>query len=338
MLRVGIIGWGGMGTRHFSRYGRLKNAEVTAIADTQAERLCPGGGPVRTNLGANETGIDPERHRLYTDPQELIDDPGVDLVDICLPTFLHAEYMQKALRAGKHVLCEKPMAMSYAECRSVLEVAEQAPGKLMVAQCVRFFPAYEYLYETVRSGRLGRLLHLDMWRASTPPTWSWQNWLQKSDRSGGMILDLHVHDADFVHHLLGRPRAVCSTGAVGPTGGYDIVDTQYIYEQKMAVRAAANAAMPPPFGFEAGYRVAFERGSLRYEASDEHGVTETTGEGVRHPELSPIDGYEKEIAYFVHCILNDEGPAMAEPESSAFSVRLVEAEKESIETGRSVEL
>ena len=82
----------------------------------------------------------------------------------------------------------------------------------------------------------------------------------------------------------------------------------------------------------------FERGCVRYTSADPHGLTEMTGDGIRHPELPHKDGYREEIAYFVRCILDDEEPAMVEPESSAFSIRLIEAEKESIETGRSVEL
>jgi predicted dehydrogenase len=330
MLRVGIIGWGGMGTRHFGGYGVLKDAEVTAIADTQKERLQPGGAGMRINIGESQATIDPDRHKLYVNPEDLLADPDVDLVDICLPTFLHAEYTKKALQAGKHVLCEKPMAMNSAECAEMLAAAKEAPGKLMIAQCVRF--------ETTGSGRLGRLLQLSMWRASTPPTWSWQNWLLTSARSGGMILDLHVHDADFVQHMLGRPRAVCSTGAIGPSGGYDVVDTEYIYDGKMAVRASGNVTMPASFGFEAGFMAAYERGCLRYNSNDPHGLSEMTGEGIRHPELPQKDGYREEIAYFVRCILDNEEPAMVEPESSAFSIRLVEAEKESIDAGRSVEL
>ena len=262
----------------------------------------------------------------------------VDAVDICLPTFLHAEYCKKGLEAGKHVLCEKPMALTYAECQDVLTVAEGAPGKFMIAHCVRFFPAYEYLNETVESGRFGRLLELSMWRGGPPPGWSWQNWLLDHKRSGGGVLDLHVHDADFVHYLLGEPRAVCSTAAVGVSGGYDAVESQYIYDDKMAVRAGANLSLPTGFSFEAHFMAAFEKGCLRFSSAERRGLLEITGKGSTHPHLPEKNGYQEEIAYFVSCIQNDEMPAVVTPESSAFSVRLIEAERESVETGRSVEL
>jgi predicted dehydrogenase len=333
---VGIIGLGGMGTMHFGCYERLHNAEVVAIADVDEEKLAPGETSVQINVGEGGAAIDPGRHRLYTDADDLIADEDVDLVDVCLPTFLHAEHSTRALQAGKHVLCEKPMALTHEECRRVLRAAEGSPGKLMVAHCVRFFPAYEYLKELVGSNRFGRLLQLSLWRGGTPPEWSWDGWLRDHTRSGGMILDLHIHDADFAHYLLGRPRAVCSRGAPGPSGGYDVVETQYFFEDRVAVRAGANMTLPHGFGFEAHFMAAFERGCLRFSTADPHGLMEITDQGRHHPDLPHKDGYQEEIQYFLHCIENDELPAVSMPASSAFSVQLVEAERESVESGQVV--
>jgi predicted dehydrogenase len=338
MIRVGIVGLGGMGSKHLGCYEKVDGAEVTAVADIVEEKLRPGESAVEINIGTGSGVVDPERQKLYDEADDLIDDDEVDLVDICLPTFLHADYCKKALQAGKHVLCEKPMALNYRQCQEVLEVAESAPGMLMIGHCVRFFPAYEYLNETMESGRLGRLMGLSLWRGTAPPQWSWDGWLLDHERSGGGILDLHVHDADFVHYLLGRPRAVYATGARGPSGGWDAVDAQYVYDDKMAVRAGGNLAMAAGFGFEAHFMAAFDRGCLTCSTREGHGLLEYTEEGTHHPELPHKDGYEEEIAYFVHCIENNEMAAVVTPQSSAFSVQLVEAERESIETGGLVEL
>ena len=233
-----------MGRQYFSHLREHEHARVVAVCDRDAERRAGKWADPAGNISAGDRDrVDMAGIDAYGDWDALIDDERVDVVAVTLPTPTHADVTVRALEAGKHVLCEKPMAMSYAECLEMLAVAEEVSGKLMVAQCVRFFPAYEFLYETVESGRLGRLLQLSLWRGSTPPPWSWQNWLLDHKRSGGMILDLHVHDADFVQHLLGRPRAVCSTGAIGPSGGYDVVDTQYIYGDKMAVRASGNVTL-----------------------------------------------------------------------------------------------
>jgi predicted dehydrogenase len=337
MVTVAIIGLGGMGRMHLGCYASVPDADVVAIADVDEAKLRPGETALEINIGESKGAVDPDRHSLYTSADELIQDPDVQLVDICLPTYLHAQHCRKALAAGKHVLCEKPMALTYDECRSVLDAQASATGRLMIAQCVRFFPAYEHLAEAVRSRRLGRLIQLSLWRGTAPPRWSWDGWLLDHARSGGGMMDLHVHDADFVNHLLGRPAAVCSTGAVGPSGGYDVVDTQYIYPDRAAVRAGGNLAMPEGFGFEAHFTAVFEHGGLAYStAAPGAGLTEYAGGQTTHPDLPATDGYRAEIEYFVGCIERGEEPSRVPPDSSALSVRIVEAERESIESGRAV--
>ncbi len=338
MVRIGIIGLGGMGRKHLACYDGVEGARVTAVADIVEEKLQPGQGPLEINVGEGAGVVDPEQHSLFTDGKDLIASEEVDLVDICLPTFLHAEYCTEALGAAKHVLCEKPLALTSEECGEVLEAADEAPGRLMVAQVVRFMPAYEYLNETLESGRLGRLMELSLWRGTAPPRWSWEDWLLDHERSGGGILDLHVHDADLVHYLLGRPTAVCSTGARGPSGGWDVVETQYFFQDKLAVRAGGNLAMPKGFGFEARFMVAFEGGCLTFSTRDGHGLLEYTEQGSRHPELSHKDPYREELAYFIRCLENNELPALVTPESAAFSVELVEAERRAVESGQMVQL
>jgi predicted dehydrogenase len=338
MVRVGIIGLGGMGNMHFGVYEKNKDAQVVALADTDKEKLKAGSSAKQINIGKGGATIDPKRHRLYDDPDKLIADKDVDLVDICLPTFLHPQYIIKALEAGKHVLCEKPMALTPEECARVLAAAKGKKTQLMIAQCIRFWPEYVYLKETVDSGRLGKVRTAHFWRGGSIPEWSWQGWLKDHKRSGGAILDLHVHDVDFVHYLLGRPKAVCSTGAKGPSGGYDAVETVYVYEEKMAVHSGANMGLPPEFGFEMRYAVSFEKGCLLYSTRNSPTLTEVTDEGRSHPQVRRSDGYHEEIAYFLKCVANNEAPAVCTPESAAFSITLEAAEMKSVETGKMVEL
>ncbi len=338
MVKVGIIGLGGMGNMHFGIYEGLPGAEVVALADVEEERLKPGASSTAFNLGEGAAVIDPQRHRTYSDPGELLRDPEVDLVDICLPTYLHAECTISAIEAGKNVLCEKPMALSTKECQRVLDALEGKDVKLMIAQCIRFWPEYAYLKETVESGRMGRLCSARFWRGCSSPDWTWRHWMKDAELSGGAVLDLNVHDADFVHYLLGRPKAVCSTGAIGPSGGYDIVETVYVYEDKISVCSGANMALPPAFGFEMRYLASFEKGCLAFSSANTPALMEIAESSSTHPELRHTDGYHEELAYLVKCIENDELPGVVTPESAAFSIELVEAEVRSIETGQVVEL
>lgn len=338
MVRVGIIGLGGMGNAHLGNYQSVEGAEVVAVADVDPEKLKAGESSMKINIGEGG-GTIREGTKLYDSADKLIADPDVDLVDITLPTFLHAENMIKAIRAGKNVLCEKPMAMDYAECEEVLKAHEGSGVKLMIAQCIRFWPEYEYLKETVDSGRLGALKSLHMWRGGGLPAWSWDGWLQDHKRSGGAVLDLHVHDVDFVNHLLGTPSSVCSTGAVGGTGGYDVVDTVYIYEgRKMSVHTGANMALPREFGFEMKYAASFENGCLTYSSASSPTLTEITGGEKTHPEVPAASGYARELAYFVGCVEKGEEPARCLPQTSAISIKINRAEIQSIDTGKAVEV
>ena len=334
MIRVGIIGLGGMGNMHLGCYASVPDAQVVAVADINEAKLKPGASAQKINIGTGGGQIDPTKQRLYKKAEKLIADPNVDLVDICLPTYLHAKYAIKALKAGKHVVCEKPMALTYADCKRVLKAAAEAKGKLMIAQVVRFFPAYEVLKETVESGRLGRLTALSMFRLSNPPRWSWDNWLLDSKRSGGALLDLHVHDADFVHYLLGEPEAVFAQGAHGPSGGWDHVSAAYVYDGAMAVNVTGSWALPDSFSFRAGFRAAFENGCLIHDTSGTDALVELTAGGARPIALEDKNGYREELAYFVGCIAKGLEPVKVLPASSAFSIRLVEAERKSMERKR----
>jgi predicted dehydrogenase len=327
-----------MGNMHFGIYETNENAKVVALADADPNKLKPGESALTINIGTGAARIDPSRHKLYNNADDLISNPDVDLVDICLPTYMHPEYMIKAIKAGKHVLCEKPMALTYEECRKVLNMLRGKRTRLMIAQCIRFWPEYVYLKETVDSGRLGKVLSAYFWRGGSAPTWSWDNWFLNHKRSGGFILDLHIHDADFVHYLFGKPAAVCSSGAIGPTSGFDIVDTLYIYKKKMSVHAGANMALPPGFGFEMKYAVSFEKGCLVFSSAHSPTLTEIVGSEKKFPELKKTDGYREEIAYLVRCLEKDQRPAVAMPQSSAFSVQLIEAEIKSVKTGKVVKL
>jgi len=335
MVKVGIVGMGGMGRRHLSVYAGLHSADVTALADIDEERLTAGVTAEGINVGAGV--VDPDKQSLYIDPEELINDPDVEVVDICLPTFLHAEYCIKAIESGKHVLCEKPMALTTEQCRDVIAALKASPVKFMVAHCTRFWPEYVYMKEAVVSNRLGAIKSLSMWRAGAFPEGGWHNWFRDHERSGGAMLDLHIHDADFVHYLLGRPKAVCASAAVGISGGYDAAETIYLYDDT-AVRVGVNQMLPKASGFEMSYLAVFEKGSLAYNSRKSPALLETTDFSERHPDLERTDAYHEEISYFIDCVAKNEEPTVVTPESAAFSIRLIRAEMQSAEEGRAVEL
>jgi len=226
-VRIGLIGCGFMGLTHLKAYRQIEGAEIAAICD--AFRLPPDGdfSGISGNIGESDNiKLNMTKVKAFTDYRDVLADPDIDLVDICVHTVLHAEIAIAALRAGKHVICEKPMARTSAEAREMVKAAQNSPGFLMPAMCIRFWPEWAWLKRAVDSGEYGRILGARFQRLSEPPGWS-KNIFMDGKKSGGALLDLHIHDVDFVHYCFGRPESVCSTGYTKISGAIDYIVTQY---------------------------------------------------------------------------------------------------------------
>lgn len=337
MLRVGLIGIGFMGRGHLDVYLRLEKegfpVKLTAICDIDPEKF--ENKFVKGNIDVGTGTYDFSRYNLYTDIDEMLEKEELDYVDIALPTYLHAEASVKALNKGIHVLCEKPMALTSEECRQMIEASEQNGKKLMIAQCLRFWPAYEYLKEVVESGRFGKCVSAYFFRGGAPPRWSYQNWLLTKEKSGGCLLDQHIHDVDTINWLFGKPEKVSTIGRnVIPGSGYDAVSTNYIYNDGKVVNAQDDWTLQGDFGFEMLFRVNFEKGNLVFEKG-KLTVHPNDGEGFV-PELSPEMGYYREIKYFANAIMNDTPIETATPQSTMETIQIAEAELESADKGGAV--
>ena len=146
----------------------------------------------------------------YANLDDLLRDPQVDLVDIALPTAQHADVAIRALEAGKHVLCEKPMALRLADCERMVAAAKKADRLLMIGHVLPFFPEYDWALKTIRGGEFGSLRGGAFRRVISNPTWLTNFW--SPDHVGGPMLDLHVHDAHFIRLVFGMPLEVTTTG------------------------------------------------------------------------------------------------------------------------------
>jgi len=337
MIKVGLVGLGFIGRIHLDRYRDLKKADLVAVADVNLERL---------STGTQEDPPDPRLPPLkipdgvpaFATLDDMLEGAEIDMVDICLPTFLHAHTTVKAAQAGKHILCEKPMALTLAECQTMIDAAKANGVQLMIAQCVRFWPEYVYLKHTYDSRRLGKLQSLNMRRLAAPPLWSWQAWLLDAKSSGGTVVDLHIHDVDFINYLLGPPRAVFAQGvAQGTTGDIDVVIGNFLYPE-MRVTADAGWMKAPGFRSHQSYEALFERGLVRMAPDQEHKLmVYEQGKEPYAPSLNAPDGYTAEIEFFLECLTEGQDVAsILPPESPQRSLKMVLLEKESISTGKIV--
>ncbi len=334
MINIGIIGVGGIASVHLSTHRRVSSANVIALCDKIPERAA-GRGNVTINIGGGDA--QPIDAKAYTDYRDLLADPAVEVVDICLPTYLHARVAIAALEAGKHVLCEKPMAMTVAECDQVIAAAKAANRSLMIAHCIRFWPEYAVLKEMIDGGQYGRVITAAFTRLSPLPTWSSENWLLDPARSGGAIQDLHVHDIDYIAYVWGMPEQVEATG-VADTFGISQVNTRYRYGNDAIITAEGGWNYPAKFPFRMEYLVRMEKATVEFAATRGGMVVYPEDGEAFTPALPEGDGYSREIEYFLACIEQGKRPDVVTPLDARESVRILEAERESVLTGKPVTL
>jgi len=330
MVKVGLIGIGFMGRTHLDNYIRLEKenypVKLTALCDVDAAKF--EGKFVGGNIGANDTKYDFSKYSLYTSIDEMLEKEDLDYVDIALPTYLHAEATIKALNKGLHVLCEKPMARTSDECAQMIKAAKTNNKKLMIGQCLRFWPEYEILKEYVDTGKFGKVTGAYFYRGGGSPIWSFENWLLVNEKSGGALLDQHIHDVDTINWLFGKPEKVSTLARnVIPGSGYDIVSTNYIYPDSKVINAQDDWTLNGDYGFGMLYRVNFEKGSLVFQDGK---LTIFPNEGKAFVPEHPAEmGYYREIMYFIDCIINDKPTDRAPAECTMETIKIAEAEVES---------
>ena len=320
-----MIGFGGIGAVHKAAYDALLKEGVpirlVAVCDKNTESIKQVSS---TNLGTVDVGSF-EGVSFYSDCDELIEKEVFDVADICLPTFLHKDYTLKLLRAGKHVLCEKPMALSYGDCREMADFADKVGRELAVGQCLRFDPAYLYLNELVETGKLGELRRITMGRLSFLPRWG--GWFTDTKKSGGCIFDFHIHDVDMLRFLLGEPQAVSSLSYLGDNAP-QYVNTRFFYDGIIA-EAEASFDESPTAPFDMWYRARFEKGSVVFAGG---AVTVYPDDGKPYTaEIGNRDRIAAEISHFADVILRGVKNTVNSARIAAESIRLCELVSKSAE-------
>ena len=300
MIKVGLIGCGFMGTMHANCYKSIEGAEVVAFADIRRENA------EKLAEGTNAT--------IYGDGYELIENADVDVIDICLPTYLHSEYAIAAMDKVKYVFVEKPVALTNEQGAAMVKKANETGANVQVGQVIRFWDEYVKLAEIVASGNLGKIVNANFRRISPIPTWGWEDWLLKNELSGGAAQDLHIHDMDYVLSLFGKPNCIKSVkNIIGEKSSY--INSLLTYDD-FVVSVEGTWGLPGTHPFEATFRVVFEKGVVENaggkfllytdDAVEEIKIekAENLGEGFEGGNISDLGGYYNELVYFVNCVKN----------------------------------
>jgi predicted dehydrogenase len=338
MLRVGIVGFGFMGRMHYKCWKNQPEVQIVAICDTNPN-LVEDTRKVVGNIAGAADAVDFESLNVYTEYSKMLRKEKPDVVSISLPTHLHAAFAVKALKAGVNVLCEKPMSLDLAGCKKMIAAAEKSGKLLQIGHCVRFWPEYAKAKQIVASGEYGKVLAASFRRLSSAPTWSRDGWLNDSQLSGGMILDLHIHDTDFVQYLLGTPTAVESVCGKAPNSADVHVVTQYFYDDGKAIVAEGGWAMMPSFGFEMSFNIMLEKATLVYDCTRTPAFRVCPGEGTAFvPQVESGDGYSRQIDHFVRAVQGKSVEPVLSLAESMESVRIVAAEIKSARSGKRIRL
>lgn len=347
MVRIGIIGVGFMGYTHFEGARDLTNAKVTAIATRDPGKLAGDWTSIQGNFGPPGGHVDVSQLKRYSDYHELLADPDIDLVDICLPTDQHFNVVMDSLKAGKPTLVEKPISVERHQAEQMVKAAEVAGVSLLVAHVLPFFPEFRFAAEAIRDGRFGKLKAAHFKRVICQPDWS--SGMSDFRKLGGWGIDLHIHDNHFISHAFGRPDGVFSRGLL-QDGFVNHVHTSYLYKDGPAVSCVSGGIAAKGLQFAHGYELYFDNATVLFDAGTLAGewvvsrpLSVITNDGkMTHPKLGGTGKWcaaftdELQLAANTIAGLQSAGPLSAQTALAALQVCWAEAA--SIESGAIVPL
>ena len=356
MVRIGIVGLGFMGYTHVSAAAKLRGGKVTAVCSRDAKKRAGDLRGVHGNFGPPAGQLDFSKVRAHATVDELLADPEVDLVDVCLPTPLHEEVTVKAAAAGKHVLVEKPIAATPEAADRMVAACEGAGVMLMVGHVLPFFPEFRYLHESADKKKYGRLRAAHFARvicrtanAESPEGWA---------ALGGWGADLHVHDTHFISLICGVPSGVFSRGLLRD-GLIEHVQTEYLWPETDAgaargerggapVGAVCGGIAAKGHDFRHGFEAHFEKATLLFSAANLGGefsvdrpLTVVSRDGkVREPSLKGgeewFTPFATELQAAVRGVKDHAAPRVLDGALARDALKVVAAEAESVRTGQVV--
>ncbi len=305
MIKVGMVGMGGISHSHRVAWKQVEGAKIICVCDIR---------PEKADAAAEDTGA-----KAYYDFDEMLANEQFDILDICLPTYLHADFAVKAMDHGIHTLTEKPISLKFEDVQRVYAAAKRNNVRFMVAHVLRFWREYIFLKNAIDTGRYGKLLSGRMIRLGNTPKSSWENWMRDPERSGLVPFDLHIHDLDWMIYQFGKPNnIVCNrTG----TATQDYINVVYHYDDFFI--ACEAAWYDADFKFSAGFRFQFENAVIEWKdnvltvyhkGEGREVIGADSGDVGAGYDLPPTNAYYNEIQYFVDCVRAGKDCEIIKPE------------------------
>ncbi|CEG26444.1 Gfo/Idh/MocA family protein [Bacillus sp. B-jedd] len=328
MQKILMIGAGTMGMEHAASYYAMEDVQLVGIVDLrkeQAEKI----------IGAHDT-------KVFATIEEAVESlEQIDVIDICVPTFLHKEYVIKAADYGIDVICEKPLSYSLQDAREMIDYCKAKNVKLFVGHVVRFFPQYAQVRELIQQGAIGEIGVVRTRRGGNFPA-GWGDWYADHSKSGGVILDLIIHDFDFLRWTFGEVERVFAKGLAGRNIEHlDYALVTLVFESGVIAHVEGSWAHQT---FSTQFEFAGKKGILEYDSLKEEPVLLSVREsaeekgGVAVPQ-SPlkVSPYRTELEHFLDCLKTNETPIVT-AEDAYKAMEISAAALQSLKTGLPVTL
>jgi predicted dehydrogenase len=311
MANVGIAGLGFMGMIHYLAYQKVRGVKVKAVCELDPKRLAGDWRSIKGNFGPPGEIMDLSGITRYPDLKDLVNDPALDIIDICLPPALHADVAIRASRAGKHVFCEKPIALKPADADRMVQASRTAGKMLMIGHVLPFFPEYRFAYRAITGGKYGKFLGGHFKRIISDPLWLPH--FYDPTAVGGPMIDLHIHDAHFIRLVCGMPQVVQSVGRMRG----EVVErftSQFLFgDTDLAVTATSGVVYQQGRPFTHAYELYLERATLFFDFATLNGappvavpVTVLTDKGkILRPDVGggdPVDAFVAELTEVVRAV------------------------------------
>lgn len=342
-MKVGIIGIGFMGWIHWLAYQRVTNATVSAICSRDEKKRSGDWSNIKGNFGPPGEQVDLSNVAPFESFEEMLKS-DIDLVDICSPPHLHVEHCVAAMDAGKHVFCEKPLALNAKDCETIVAAAETNKVQLFVGHVLPFFPEYEYARSVIDSGKYGAIIGGSFKRIISDPTWISD--FYDLNKVGGPMIDLHVHDAHLIRMLFGMPEQVCSFGRMRGeavefcNSVFDFGDANY------SVASTCGVINQQGRPFTHGFEIHLEQATMNFEFAAFSDAAESlpfkilTSDGeVIRPELNAGDdiaGFESEIKEVMSSLASGTDSKVLGGELAKDAIILAEKQTESVGVGKPI--
>lgn len=333
MLKAGIIGTGFIGNAHAEAYQNMKDVHLAAIVDVNEE--------------TGQKAAEKHNAKYYKDAEEMLKSEDIDIVDICLPTFLHEQFVLLAAKYKKHVICEKPFTLTLESAQRMINATRQAGVKFMIAQVIRFWPEYSVVKDYFDEGKIGDLKMVYANRLAQHPNWT--TWHKDPQKSGGGLFDLHLHDIDYMCYLFGKVESVYAMGWQSETGCWNHVMSNLKFKNGEFAVVEGAFDMTENYPFTMSFRAVGSEGAINYNfiagfnLENVGGATRNTvyfrnGEEPDVLKIEDYDAYQKELEYFADCIVSDKPIEVVSPEDSKDVLAVIQAIQKSLESGEVVTL